>query len=82
MQGTQKALMARGLDAGSAAKLAGKGWTLSKLKLTSRVDLEALGLSDDFIENLFKEARPPIPTDALMNVLFANRYQCCVCRDP
>lgn len=82
MLGTQKALMARGLDSDSAKNLAREGWTIGKLKLESEASLKAIGLSDDIIENLFKEVRPPIPIDALMSVLFANRYQCCVCREP
>lgn len=82
MRGTQKALMARGLDSNSAATLANDGWTLDKLKLSTRPQLTLLGLSDDFVDALFKEPRPPIPNSSLMSVLFANRYQCCVCRDP
>lgn len=82
MRGTQKALMARGLDSDTAAKLAREGWTIGKLKLANKSELKTAGLSDGFVKGLFKEARPPIPTDALMSVLFANRYQCCVCRDP
>lgn len=82
MRGTQKALMSRGLDEESAGRLAGGGWTLNKLKLASEDELKAAGLDGVFIKALFKEARPPIPTDALTSVLFANRYQCCVCRDP
>ncbi len=82
MRPTQKALIARGLDSEKAEELAKNGWTLTKLKSTNSADLEKAGLDNEFIEKLFKEARPPIPDDALMSVLFANRYQCCVCRDP
>lgn len=82
MRATQKALIARGMDSDGAAKLAQDGWTLNKLKLATKAELKTAGLSDKFIDDLFKEPRPPIPTDALMSVLFANRYQCCVCRDP
>ncbi|RVH33902.1 HNH endonuclease signature motif containing protein [Sinorhizobium meliloti] len=81
MNATQKALMARGLDAENAAKLANAGWTINKLKLAGEDDLKVVGLDGDFIEALFQEARPPIPTEVLLRVLFANRYQCCVCRD-
>jgi hypothetical protein len=81
VRGTQKALMARGLDSAFAAKLANEQWTLSKLKLAPRAELKTAGLRDDFIDELFKDARPPIPISTLMNVLFANRYQCCVCRN-
>lgn len=82
MRATQKALMARGLDSDGAAKLAQDGWTLNKLKLASETELKAIGLGESFINALFKEQRPPIPTDNLMKVLFDNRFQCCVCRDP
>tara|TARA_R110002074_G_scaffold387537_1_gene569734 strand:- start:549 stop:1631 length:1083 start_codon:yes stop_codon:yes gene_type:complete len=74
--------MARGLDSDSAEKLAGDGWTIGKLKQAKKAELKIAGLSDEFVTSLFSEARPPIPKDALMSVLFANRYQCCVCRDP
>ncbi len=82
MRATQKALMARGLDSDGAAQLAKDGWTLNKLKLASQTELRATGLSEDFIKALFKEQRPPIPNDNLLKVLFDNRFQCCVCRDP
>jgi HNH endonuclease len=82
MRPTQKALVARGLDLDCASRLADDGWTLNKLKLASKLELEAAGLDEAFIEALFKEARPPIPNDVLMSVLFANRYQCCICRNP
>jgi len=81
MRATQKALMARGLDSVCAAKLAQDGWTLNKLKLATKTELKAVGLGEDFINLLFKEQRPPIPTETLMKVLFDNRFQCCVCRD-
>jgi hypothetical protein len=81
MRGTEKALMARGLDAHSAKKFVSEGWTINKLKVASESELKGAGFADWFINLLFKEARPPIPNDTLMSVLFANRYQCCVCRD-
>lgn len=82
MRGSQKALMARGVDSASAAKIVELGWTIKKLKLADEHELANIGLEDRFIESLFKEPRPPIPTEVLMSVLFANRYQCCVCRNP
>ena len=82
MRATEKALMARGMDSVSAARLAQDGWTLNKLKLASEAELKALGLVEGFIKALLKEQRPPIPIDNLMKVLFDNRFQCCVCRDP
>lgn len=82
MRGTEKALMARGLDAHSATKFANDGWTINKLKVANEGELKNAGFDQSFIDALFDEARPPIPIDTLMSVLFANRYQCCVCRDP
>ena len=82
MRGTEKALMSRGLDSGFAAKLAEEGWTLSKLKQANADELKNAGLDDQLIEALYNEVRPPIPPKTLVCVLFANRYQCCVCRDP
>ncbi|RWM46057.1 HNH endonuclease signature motif containing protein [Mesorhizobium sp.] len=70
------------MDADRAAKLTDEGWTLNKLKLATRDELKAAGLDSRFIASIFKETRPPIPTDTLMSVLFANRYQCCICRNP
>jgi hypothetical protein len=82
MRLTQKALMARGLDSETALDLARKGWTLSKIKQTNVDDLANAGFSVEFIKNLSKEGRPPIPDQVLMKVLFDNRFQCCVCRNP
>lgn len=81
MRGTQKSLMARGLDAFTSERIAAEGWTIAKLKQASRESLKNAGLTDDFIRKLIKEARP-IPVESLMKVLFDNRYQCCICRDP
>lgn len=81
MRATEKALMARGLDAHSATKFAGAGWTIGKIKAAPGEELISAGFEKSFIERLFDEARPPIPNDVLMSVLFANRYQCCICRD-
>jgi hypothetical protein len=82
MRATEKGLVARGVDTDKARELAQDGWTIQKLKQTDRATLEAIGLNGEFIDRLFREARPPIPNDVLMSVLFSNRYQCCVCRDP
>ncbi|MPS37011.1 MAG: HNH endonuclease [Stenotrophomonas sp.] len=82
MNKTEKALIARGVDSAAAQKLRIDGWTVSKLKTSSEGELKAAGLSKEFIENLFKEQRPPIPEDILSKLLFDNRFQCCVCREP
>lgn len=82
MGSTHKALMARGLDSDRAGKLVADGWTLSKLKQAKREELDALGLEDNIVAQLLSEARPPIPEETLTKLLFNNRFQCCVCRDP
>lgn len=82
MNRTEKGLLARGVDTACAAKLAQEKWTIEKLKLENRETLAALWLSSDCINSLFDEGRPPIPSDTLTDLLFANRFQCCVCRDP
>ncbi len=79
---TEKALIARGMDSATAQKLRIDGWTMSKLKTSSTDELKAAGLSKEFIAKLFKEQRPPIPDDTLSKLLFDNRFQCCICRDP
>lgn len=79
---TEKALIARGVDSATARKLRIDGWTISKLKTSSEEKLRAAGLSKEFIGKLFKEQRPPIPDDTLSKLLFENRFQCCICRDP
>lgn len=82
MHQTEKALIARGVDSATAQKLRIGGWTISKLKTSSEGELKAAGLSKEFIANLFKEQRPPIPEDILSKLLFDNRFRCCVCREP
>lgn len=79
---TEKALIARGVDSATAKNLRIGGWTMTKLKTSSKDELKAAGLSNEFIAKLFKEQRPPIPGDTLSKLLFDNRFQCCICRDP
>ena len=81
MNRTEAALAGRGIDSATASKLVADGWTLSKLKTSPDATLRSLGLSDDAIAQIATGGRPPIPTDTVMQVLFANRFQCCVCRD-
>jgi hypothetical protein len=79
---TEKALIARGIDSKTAADLRADGWTISNLKVATEATLKSAGLREEFIQKLFKEQRPPIPDDILSKLLFDNRFQCCVCRDP
>ena len=82
MKRAMTALLARGIDSEKARKLSAEGWTVQKLKLAQAADLEALGLSPDEISLVHEGARPAIKRATLLSLLFQNRYQCCVCRDP
>jgi len=81
MQRTMTALLSRGLDSDKAKELSKRGWTIKKLKQASKKELLAAHLSEAEIVLLQAGQRPPIPSDTLVRVLFANRFQCCVCRD-
>jgi hypothetical protein len=78
---TENAFIARGIDSETASKLRLKNYTLTKLLQSSTNDLRELGLSDEIIRQLRTETRPPIPSSTLNQVLFANRWTCCVCRN-
>lgn len=79
---TEMALVSRGLDSGTAARLRKNGWTLGKLKQESHESLISLGLSTEVISSLLAGARPEIPVENLIQVLLASRFTCCVCHDP
>jgi hypothetical protein len=78
---TDIALMARGMTSTQAMQLREQRWTLGKLQLSNDAALRSLGISAEVIERLRGDARPAIPADTLTNVLFANRWVCCICRD-
>jgi hypothetical protein len=82
MRRTVIALMARSVDIELAERLAGQGWTLANLQQASQRVLQDLGLTPQAISNTLKGARPPIPSKNVAKVLYRNRFQCCVCRDP
>jgi len=79
---TEKALIARGFDSATATRLRQAGQTLEKLKLADDQALTALGLNADQIMAIRNGPRPAIPQEDLAKVLFANRWVCCVCREP
>lgn len=81
MAGTKEALMARGFDDLLAINLVSKKYTLGKLKSLQADDLRLLGIPNNLIDILHSETRPPIPPLSLNNVLHANRWRCCVCRE-
>lgn len=72
--------MARGIDSARAQELRERGWKLCQLQASNDSTLAELGLSPILIANLRAGDRPPIPADVLVNVLYANRWTCCVCR--
>lgn len=78
---TEKALLARGFDSELAAALRRQGYTVESLKRADKRALTNLGLSEQQVESLHRESRPPIPNESLTRVLFDNRWVCCVCRD-
>lgn len=79
---TEIALIARGMPSDQAANLRSRGWTVATLQTASDEELSALDISDAVVRNLRAGARPPIPSDILNQVLYANRWACCVCRTP
>lgn len=81
MNRTQAALVSRGVDTVRAQQLVAGGWTLSKLKASAKADLTGLGLDEASISQILRGVRPAIPIPTLMQVLFANRFTCCACRE-
>lgn len=81
MSSTVNALMQRGINSDLAKQLSLQGYTLGKLKLTSKEDLLKLNIPESIIDAIFKEARPPIPEETLRKLLYDSRYTCCICRD-
>ena len=79
---TQTALVARGFDSAKAEALAKSKKTLGQLQQMPDADLQAIGLTTAEIESIRDGGRPPIPPATVETLLFANRYQCCVCRNP
>jgi HNH endonuclease len=82
MNKTEASLLSRGVDSGRAHVLASQGLTIGKLKQKTEEELISIGLSDYVRGNLLSETRPPIPSGTLTRLLFENRWQCCVCREP
>ena len=79
---TEAALIGRGIDSATAARLRGERWTLGKLKSASDSKLKSLGLSGRIVAAIRRGQRAEIPFDSLAQVLISNRFTCCVCHDP
>lgn len=82
MNFSERAFLARGIDAQKAKNLVQAGLTLARLKSKTTDELISLGLNPLAAEAVRGEGRPPIPAETLTRVLFANRFTCCVCREP
>lgn len=41
-----------------------------------------MGLSKAIASKIFKETRPPIPEDVLIDILHESNRTCCICKDP
>jgi hypothetical protein len=76
------ALIRRGVSSAAAVRLRAGGYTLAKLKQMNRDALRKLGLNKLVVKNISGEGRPAIPTPNLIEVLYANRFMCCICRNP
>ncbi|MBN3526424.1 HNH endonuclease [Paenibacillus apiarius] len=81
MKSTYMALIRRQVNSYLAKKLISKGFTLRKLKQTSKEEMIKLGLTMESIELLLNEPRPPIPENTTRKILFESKYTCCICRD-
>jgi hypothetical protein len=79
---TENALLARGMDSVLAKHLREAGWTLRRLQAADDDELQSLGVDAAVRMALRQGGRPAIPAANLAKVLFANRWLCCVCRDP
>lgn len=79
---SERALLARGFSSELAARLVSNGSTLASLQRQNDPALSALGITPDQIRRLRENGRPVIPSASLAQVLWDNRYTCCVCRSP
>src|SRR3954464_2040555 len=79
---TVAAMMQRGLDIGLAQLLQSDGVTLGRLQQSDDAALSQLGLDSLQIAGIRAGGRAVIPFANLARVLWANRFTCCVCRDP
>ncbi|WP_018981316.1 HNH endonuclease signature motif containing protein [Salinimonas chungwhensis] len=79
---TRNALLRRGIDSELTERLIREGHTLSSLKMMKVSELSKLGLHDAQIEAVNDGARPPIPEDTYIKLLYESKRTCCVCRDP
>jgi 5-methylcytosine-specific restriction endonuclease McrA len=79
---TVAAMMQRGLNLRLSQRLHRDGVTISHLKQADDTRLMGLGLNAEQIAGVRKGARAVVPFSHLAQVLWANRFTCCVCRNP
>lgn len=79
---TVAALMQRRLDSGTAHALRAAGYSLAKLKMMDVEALRGLGLDQEQVAAIRGGRRAALPFENLAQVLWFNRFSCCVCREP
>lgn len=77
---TVAALLRRGFDTNLANKIRRLKLTLGDLQQRDDETLAFLGLEPHHISAVRDGGRPDIPFETLVEVLWANRSSCCVCR--
>lgn len=75
------AMMRRGLDSALANRLRKSGLTLAALKEMDDQSLANLGITVEQMDAIRRGRRSAVPYDNLVEVLWANRATCCVCRN-
>jgi hypothetical protein len=78
---TFMALVTRGFDSDTAYRLTSENHTLQSLKSLNKTELRSLGISEELIQVILQEIRPPIPPKILNEILYESRWTCCICRD-
>ena len=81
MNKSLSAYLSRGFDSELAKHLISQGYTLNNLKSLSKSHLLQLKLSNEQIDGLHRENRPPVPDDVINKLLHKSRWTCCICRD-
>ncbi|MCT8335855.1 HNH endonuclease [Leptospira sp. 85282-16] len=78
---TFNALISRGIPSNIADSIIKNKYTLQTLKLETSDKLKKLGLTEEQIEQIYHEERPPIPLDIVTKLIFESRNTCNICRD-
>lgn len=81
MNNTIKALIKRGIDSITAEKVYKKEYSLNKLRITDDKKLLDIGLTQEQINLIKDESRPPIPEETVNKLLYESNFTCCICKD-